>query len=103
MIAAAVVIAYVLESFSVVLAYVLERFLVFFAYVLEKVRIFALKITMIAMYERELIAQLRQWSEKVPHKPLVIRGARQVGKSTLVREFGREFDVFIGFLISNSR
>ena len=47
------------------------------------------------MYERELITQLRQWSEKIPHKPLVIRGARQVGKSTLVREFGREFDVFI--------
>lgn len=32
---------------------------------------------------------------KKVHKPLVIRGARQVGKSTLVREFGREFDVFI--------
>ena len=47
------------------------------------------------MYERELITQLRRWSEKTPHKPLVIRGARQVGKSTLVREFGREFDVFI--------
>ena len=26
---------------------------------------------------------------------MVIRGARQVGKSTLVREFGREFDIFI--------
>ena len=47
------------------------------------------------MYERELITQLRQWAEKSPRKPLVIRGARQVGKSTLVREFGREFDVFI--------
>ena len=47
------------------------------------------------MYERELITQLRRWSEKTPHKPLVIRGARQVGKSTLVREFGREFDVFV--------
>ncbi len=47
------------------------------------------------MYERELLTQLRQWSERMPHKPLVIRGARQVGKSTLVREFGREFDVFI--------
>lgn len=47
------------------------------------------------MYERELITQLRQWCKKSPRKPLVIRGARQVGKSTLVREFGREFDVFI--------
>lgn len=47
------------------------------------------------MYERELLKQLRQWSSKIPRKPLVIRGARQVGKSTLVREFGREFDIFI--------
>ncbi len=47
------------------------------------------------MYERELISQLRQWSERTPHKPLVIRGARQVGKSTLVREFGHEFDAYV--------
>ena len=47
------------------------------------------------MYERELISQLRQWGMKSNHKPLVIRGARQVGKSTLVREFAREFDNFI--------
>ena len=47
------------------------------------------------MYKREVIKQLREWSGSESHKPLVIRGARQVGKSTLVREFGREFDVFI--------
>ena len=47
------------------------------------------------MYERQLIHQLRKWSQKKTHKPLVIRGARQVGKSTLVHEFGQEFDVFI--------
>ena len=47
------------------------------------------------MFERDLITQMRQWSSRSPHKPLVIRGARQVGKSTLVREFGKEFDVFI--------
>lgn len=47
------------------------------------------------MYERNLIQQLRQWSTRTPHKPLVIRGARQVGKSTLVREFGKEFDFYI--------
>ena len=47
------------------------------------------------MYERELITQMRQWSSRSTHKPLVIRGARQVGKSTLVREFGKEFDVYI--------
>ena len=47
------------------------------------------------MYERELIKQMRLWSSRMPHKPLVIRGARQVGKSTLVREFSKEFDVYI--------
>ncbi len=47
------------------------------------------------MFNRIAIKQLRQWSERSPHKPLVIRGARQVGKSTLVREFGKEFDIFI--------
>ena len=47
------------------------------------------------MFTREVISQLRQWSERSTHKPLVIRGARQVGKSTLVREFGKEFDIFI--------
>ena len=47
------------------------------------------------MFERSLITQMRLWSSRSPHKPLVIRGARQVGKSTLVREFGKEFDVFI--------
>lgn len=47
------------------------------------------------MFNRIAIKQMRQWSERSPHKPLVIRGARQVGKSTLVREFGKEFDIFI--------
>ncbi|MBQ8704381.1 MAG: ATP-binding protein [Bacteroidales bacterium] len=47
------------------------------------------------MYSRLLINQLHNWKNKKTHKPLVIRGARQVGKSTLVREFGKEFDVFI--------
>ena len=40
---------------------------------------------------------------RTPHKPLVIRGARQVGKSTLVREFGREFDVFIEVNLEQSK
>ena len=47
------------------------------------------------MYKRLLINQLRQWRDKTVRKPLVIRGVRQVGKSTLVREFGKEFDAFV--------
>ena len=47
------------------------------------------------MYSRLLINQLREWKDASRHKPMVIRGARQVGKSTLVREFGKEFDLFV--------
>lgn len=34
---------------------------------------------------RQILAELRDWSERSDRKPLVLRGARQVGKSTLVR------------------
>lgn len=47
------------------------------------------------MFARDLTQQLRQWRDNHGRKPLVLRGARQVGKTTLVREFGKEFDAFI--------
>ncbi len=39
---------------------------------------------------RKAEARLRNWIESKSRKPLVIRGARQVGKSTLVRQFAAE-------------
>ena len=39
--------------------------------------------------KRRESSHLEEWAARRPHKPLVIRGARQVGKSTLVREFAR--------------
>ena len=39
--------------------------------------------------KRHEIRYLQEWAGRRVHKPLVIRGARQVGKSTLVREFAR--------------
>lgn len=47
------------------------------------------------MYKREIIVQLREWAGRKRRKPLVLRGARQVGKTTIVEEFGKEFDFFI--------
>lgn len=44
------------------------------------------------LYRQEL-ADLEHWFAQRPHKPLVIRGARQVGKSTLVREFARRLSL----------
>lgn len=47
------------------------------------------------MIQRELLNKLRQWRNSERHKPLVLRGARQVGKTTLVDEFGKEFNTYL--------
>lgn len=47
------------------------------------------------MFQRLALKALHQWAEKEGRKPLVLRGARQVGKTTLVKIFAEEFDVFI--------
>ncbi|MEX2336754.1 MAG: AAA family ATPase [Fulvivirga sp.] len=38
---------------------------------------------------------LLEWKNSKYRKPLLIRGARQVGKTTLVRQFSHEFGQFI--------
>lgn len=45
--------------------------------------------------KRDLINSLIQWKSAPYRKPLILRGARQVGKSWLVEEFSREFDSFV--------
>lgn len=39
---------------------------------------------------RDLLEDLRAWKRRESHKPLILRGARQVGKTWLVETFGRE-------------
>ena len=38
---------------------------------------------------RKLIEQLKKWKNSKKRKPMIIRGARQVGKTWLMKEFGR--------------
>jgi uncharacterized protein len=47
------------------------------------------------MFQRTAIAQLKKWSEKENRKPLILRGARQVGKTTLIHEFGKGFPTYL--------
>jgi len=47
------------------------------------------------MIHRSLIAYLRNWANDEDRKPLVLRGARQVGKTTLVNDFSKDFDVYL--------
>ena len=47
------------------------------------------------MFERNLITELEQWSVKKNRKPLILRGSRQVGKTTLVDSFANKFDNYL--------
>ena len=46
---------------------------------------------MILSFKRQLYSSLQEWKSSSAKKPLILRGARQVGKTTLVREFSKEF------------
>lgn len=47
------------------------------------------------MFHRKIIKELNNWYHSDHRKPLVLRGARQVGKTTVVKEFGKRFDQFL--------
>lgn len=40
--------------------------------------------------KRNITQQLQAWKEKTDRKPLIVNGARQVGKTYSLKEFGRE-------------
>ena len=40
--------------------------------------------------KRDCIAKLYQWKQRANRKPLIVRGARQVGKTWLIMEFARQ-------------
>ena len=44
---------------------------------------------------RDIESQLNIWKDEPDRFPLLIRGARQVGKSSLVKQFGKQFQYFI--------
>jgi len=47
------------------------------------------------MFKRMAIAEVIKWSTQSSRKPLIIRGARQVGKTTLVNQFAERFDQYV--------
>lgn len=46
-------------------------------------------------FDRTIDKFLKDWAEKTERKPVLLRGARQVGKSTAVRHLGQSFGNFI--------
>lgn len=57
------------------------------------------------MFERSILVELETWRIKNDRKPLVLRGARQVGKTTVVNQFARQFEqyIYLNLELSNDR
>lgn len=47
------------------------------------------------MFKREISTELEKWLIKANRKPLILRGARQVGKTTLIKQYAERFKQFI--------
>lgn len=46
--------------------------------------------------KREIYKQLLTWKAQKDRKPLVIKGARQIGKTWIIKEFGKhEYERFV--------
>lgn len=55
------------------------------------------------MYKRDIINELEKWHASSLRKPLILRGARQVGKTTAVLQFATKFQQFIHLNLERSR
>jgi len=53
------------------------------------------------MFYREILNDLEKWRTSYGRKPLILRGARQVGKTTVVNEFGKQFKQYIYINLEN--
>lgn len=80
------------------LAHDLQQTLTIHAHDLQqKQRTFAHDLKHSVMFKRKILSKLETWKQDKRHKPLILRGARQVGKTTVVNEFGSQFDNYLYF------
>jgi len=54
------------------------------------------------MFHREILNRLANWNSESGRKPLILRGARQVGKTTVVNAFGLTFPQYIYLNLENA-
>jgi len=55
------------------------------------------------MFRRNILEKLSAWSEKENRKPLILRGSRQVGKTTIVKIFAEGFDAYLYLNLENKQ
>ena len=51
--------------------------------------------------KRIIDLHLKKWKENPHRKPLLLRGARQVGKTHSVRKLGKKFDNYSALVLTN--
>ena len=51
--------------------------------------------------KRTIDNYLKEWAEDSEHKPLLLRGARQIGKTTAIRHLAESFESFIEINLRN--
>ncbi len=54
------------------------------------------------MFFRKILSDLSAWANEPDHKPLILRGARQVGKTTAIELFSQQFTHFLSFNLDKS-
>ena len=47
------------------------------------------------MFKRGIVTELKNWKVSENRKPLILRGARQTGKTTVVEQFAKEYSQYI--------
>ena len=52
--------------------------------------------------KRKITEALIAWKNNPAHKPLILQGARQVGKSYILEEFGRQLCRTVDNLLENT-
>ena len=92
---------------AVCISYDFEELVIFTSYDFEEMRLIRpLKSDTICaqqqfdersfMYlKRKIDKTLLEWKNDLRHKPLLMRGARQVGKTTAVRRLAESFESFV--------
>ena len=62
---------------------------------------FDLILCIMRYLQRNIDKDLQEWKNSANRKPLLLRGARQVGKSSAIRELGKQFEYFFEINFEN--
>lgn len=63
----------------------------YWMFVRKSVSLWRMFVQKNVIMERNVIKQLLAWKQKKNRKPLIVNGARQVGKTYILRKFGTKY------------